>query len=1030
MPGTIDVSTLAVKVDLTDINAAQAAFDKLKASAGGLEDATDGVAASAAKVAPVQKTVVESVKATETAVKATSAAIEAANAGDTRRVNIVQQTTIAESARSKAERDLAAATGTSQKATESAAQADARRMASLKAAKDAADAFRASEQAAAAASAKATAATPGGATGEVDKGGAKAGQAKTLSDALSHLNFASSSVTREFGVMFGEIVRGDFSRLQASTITLTNRMGLLGMAFSATGAAVAGVAATIGVFIAGAIAGHNESDALTKSLIATNNAAGETASNLNLVANSVGKQVGSYGDAREAIQKVVASGTIFSQNLDTQVAAIVNLSKVTGESIEDVVKDFQSLQKDPVNAVVELNDKYHFLTLAIYDQIAALEAQGKTAEAAGIAEKAYGDYASAAIKKVDDNLGLLGNTWKGIKTLASEGWDAIKDVGRTATDDDRLKALKTQLEAANRPLISATTGETINGTQDPQKATQLQAQILTLQQKMVEDSLTAQTKQLDDARQQEGIKSQKAITDGVTQFDTASKKKLEIAKATQDKINALAAVNPNDPNAQAQRDKIDSDSATQIAGINARGAKKGGNVYAAQLGFDEATYKNQIKDVNDSIAEGLQGVKKLYAEGSITSQEYYANEKSYAQAREDETVKTLENEKAALAQRSGNAAQDLQLKTKIADIDQQITDARSAGAKARLAVDTEEAESHKKFANAIIAVDQQADNFALARSQTNARSLAEIGQGGDTAQLQKALDQVTDKYNQLRDNATKSARDTGTLTTKAYTDAMDELNVREKEQVANERLYAQQRLDAQGDWVNGATKSLEDYQAAAANTSQQIGDGVTTVATGVQNVFQNMFKGGKVSLDNLLAAFLDTLTKMEAQKATSALAGAALNAIGSYFGGSAIDYGSAASSTGISSSSLDTGIQIRHAKGGIITHPTITSLANGGTLVRGEANDEATVPLTRTSDGRLGVASVGGSGVVNNVNIINQGGGTVQQSQKKNQSGGIDTTVIVGQIKASIAGDIASGRGDVHGAIQERFGLNSASGIS
>lgn len=51
-----------------------------------------------------------------------------------------------------------------------------------------------------------------------------------------------------------------------------------------------------------------------------------------------------------------------------------------------------------------------------------------------------------------------------------------------------------------------------------------------------------------------------------------------------------------------------------------------------------------------------------------------------------------------------------------------------------------------------------------------------------------------------------------------------------------------------------------------------------------------------------------------------------------------------------------------HAKGGIFDHPTLTSL-NGPRLgVIGEAGPEAVLPLTRGSDGRLGVRNEGGGG--------------------------------------------------------------------
>ncbi len=49
------------------------------------------------------------------------------------------------------------------------------------------------------------------------------------------------------------------------------------------------------------------------------------------------------------------------------------------------------------------------------------------------------------------------------------------------------------------------------------------------------------------------------------------------------------------------------------------------------------------------------------------------------------------------------------------------------------------------------------------------------------------------------------------------------------------------------------------------------------------------------------------------------------------------------------------------ASGGIFNSPTLFPMANGGTGLMGEAGPEAVMPLTRTSDGKLGVKNSGGA---------------------------------------------------------------------
>jgi len=64
---------------------------------------------------------------------------------------------------------------------------------------------------------------------------------------------------------------------------------------------------------------------------------------------------------------------------------------------------------------------------------------------------------------------------------------------------------------------------------------------------------------------------------------------------------------------------------------------------------------------------------------------------------------------------------------------------------------------------------------------------------------------------------------------------------------------------------------------------------------------------------------------------------------------------------------FNSGNVIPFARGGVVNSPTVFPMANGTGLM-GEAGPEAVVPLKRTSDGSLGIASEGG-GSVNNLNI-------------------------------------------------------------
>ena len=109
-----------------------------------------------------------------------------------------------------------------------------------------------------------------------------------------------------------------------------------------------------------------------------------------------------------------------------------------------------------------------------------------------------------------------------------------------------------------------------------------------------------------------------------------------------------------------------------------------------------------------------------------------------------------------------------------------------------------------------------------------------------------------------------------------------------------------------------------------------------------------------------------------------------------------------------------------YASGGTFTNAIVNAptkfLANGGLNIMGEAGPEAVMPLTRTTDGNLGVLATGGNGGNEvTVNIINNAGAKVSQTTRETSSGK-EVTVMVEKM---IDNYFSTGKGDR--AIRTRF---------
>ncbi len=254
----------------------------------------------------------------------------------------------------------------------------------------------------------------------------------------------SGGVAREVGVMIGELARGNYTRLEGSTITLANRTGLLSTALNAVLSplglvAVAAAAIGYSVFEAGQDFEKMEGDVL-----ATGQAAGLTAGQLVSMADRIGESTGSIGNATEAIQKLALSGRFAGHDLQLVATAAADMAALTGESIESCVSQIEKLQEDPLKAVAKLNDQFHFLTVSQYEQMEQLQKSGDTMGAAQVAYEAMASSMQSRTDTLNTHVNVLVSTFRKLKTAWSEDMQAM-DVALGGGDNSEQLAVATNL---------------------------------------------------------------------------------------------------------------------------------------------------------------------------------------------------------------------------------------------------------------------------------------------------------------------------------------------------------------------------------------------------------------------------------------------------------------------------------------------------------------------------------------------------------------------------------------------------------
>lgn len=239
---------------------------------------------------------------------------------------------------------------------------------------------------------------------------------------------------------------------------LKDMFGGIGPAIKGVGTYVMGLvnpftlaAAAVGFLGLAYYKGTQEQDEFYKSLVLTGNLVGKTSGQLADMAARVSVAANSTtGAAASTLNQLVSSGKVAGDSLERVTTAIVKTSEATGIATDKLVGDFNDIAADPVAAITKLNDQYHFLTLATYNQIKALQDEGNQQDAARVATDAYANAMQQRANDIHQNLGLLESAWDSLGKTAKGAWDAMLNIGREQTLTDKLSTLNENIAEAQK----------------------------------------------------------------------------------------------------------------------------------------------------------------------------------------------------------------------------------------------------------------------------------------------------------------------------------------------------------------------------------------------------------------------------------------------------------------------------------------------------------------------------------------------------------------------------------------------------
>lgn len=773
---------------------------------------------------------------------------------------------------------------------------------------------------------------------------------KTSGKTAKEINFAMRGLPAQFTDIFVSLQGGQrpLTVLLQQGGQIKDMFGGIGVAARAMGGYILGLLTPINILIGAVTAfgfawhqAQKETEEYNRTLITTGNSIGITTDKLASIANSVSGEVGSVGLASGVLNQLVRTGKITEENLERATVAAIKWSKATGESIEDVIQEFTRISESPLEALSELQSRYNFLTPEILNTVTALEAQGREQEAVNTILNSIFDTMDRRADKMENHLTAWGKLLRSAKEQGAILWDRLKGIQRElpyATEVMRLNRQLAEAEADYRR-----TGH-IGYLRRYHKI-----------YKQITDLSLERAKNEEDAQNaRDNASLAEAATEGQSLLKReadAAKSNLELLIERRDAIEEAyqANIRYGTANEEVQRRYQAAMSAVTEAIM-----EENGRILLSQLEVDKARDNAATKEIL-RIRERAAALTQQLNVGSRIGKE----EAELAKLKQmfldletkkrngiltDEQESLLTNKEAILAEQEKNVALERQL---------------------ALSKDIAKQESF----TASLRLKEQADREKYADSLTGA-GLSD-----------KALERLRERNALSREYASEVAkimkeyRESGneTLRDNNLSELQESIATRMK---LLEDFYAKQD-ELQGDWQVGFKKAFANYLEEGRNVANMTQSLFTNMFSGMEDSVVNFVTTGKFAIKDFVRNVLADLARMATRIATNQLL---MMVIGSFMPSApttqstTINTGAQFSGFAAKGKAFSGGVEF-FASGGAFTNSVVTRPTAFGTKsglgVMGEAGPEAIMPLTRTSDGKLGVHAVGSAGsIVAPVNVV------------------------------------------------------------
>ncbi|MDT3457351.1 phage tail length tape measure family protein [Stenotrophomonas pavanii] len=815
-------------------------------------------------------------------------------------------------------------------------------------------------------------------------------------------------------------------------------------------------AAAVGLVVYAWYDAEQQAQAYTKALVLSRNEAAATTLTLVTMAQKTSDVLHvAAGVGAEAAQAVGSNGKIAAQNLQDVANAAVAMKEISGQALDETIALYAKLAEDPVKGMQKLNEQVNFMTVALYEQVKALQEQGRNQDAVTVITRAATDETVMALARVRASQNPVIRGFKDLWVEATKAWSAMQaNVGLGPA-----AAQMQQLVAENQREL-AKLNDLANGSQRGLPLARNPIALAAMEKSIKDRSekIKALATDLIKERKDAEVKAaQTASTEFISEMDSiigAQASKEEKKREEVERINGEAAAARRQAQASGlveEVEAIERRRAAAVAAIEKKYREKpatGTGTASRAAGLQG--YKDDLLGEQAQITAGTQLLRAQFAAREITAAEYYSRMREQVQKGTDVQAKSLEQQISFLQKQAVSGKDAIGVSRQIGELEARLAKLRIEGATALEILKKEEEGITKARENAITAYASalEASNDALARQLTT--QAQRVGMGDREYEIQQRINEaIADEAEKLRE-----------LSLQRNADQIDQITFEEERALLHAKTLDRLQIiksgyaelqQAEGNWLAGASAAWANYQQEASNAARQMGDVVGTAIGGFEDAWVKFTTTGKLSFSDLTKSVLADLARIAARQAAMGIVNMFASAwgggVGTYTGngtgfGSIGGFGNNLSNFGTSSINNQLFQNMRggystggytgdggvHQPAGVVHKGEVVWSQRDVARAGGVEVVEAMRKGLKGYDSGGAVATPVGSGIAAgaiNVRVMNAPAGTTA-SASRNSQGGFDIEVLLGQVDSYIGGQVASGQGSTYAAMGSRFGLKDS----